>query len=205
MSFTPRLSKFVLTSHITFSVGWLGAVIVFLVLAITGLTSQNNQLSRSAYLAMELSAWYVIVPFCFASFVTGLLQSIGTKWGLFKHYWIMVKLFLTIGASVLLLLHMQPIGYLAGVAATDTAFSNSRELGLRMQLITDAGAATFVLLIITTISVYKPWGKIQFNQKKDKEYTSITKLFRFYVLIGLVALVLIVIIKHLFGSGMHGH
>ena len=39
---TSRLSKAILTSHITFSVGWLGAIAVFLVLAITGLTSQEG-------------------------------------------------------------------------------------------------------------------------------------------------------------------
>ncbi len=93
---TTRITKLVLTSHITFSVGWLGAVAVFLALAITGLTSQNIQLARSAYMAMEMSAWFVIVPFCLASLFTGLIQALGTKWGLFKHYWIVVKLFLTI-------------------------------------------------------------------------------------------------------------
>lgn len=39
MTLTPQLSKVVLTSHITFSVGWLGAIAVFLVLAIAGVTS----------------------------------------------------------------------------------------------------------------------------------------------------------------------
>ncbi len=83
----PRTSKIVLTSHITFSVGWLGAVAVFLALDITGLSSQNIQLARTAYVAMELSAWYVIVPFCLASLFTGVIQSLGTNWGLFKYYW----------------------------------------------------------------------------------------------------------------------
>jgi hypothetical protein len=211
MTFTPGFSKFVLTSHITFSVGWLGAVAVFLTLAITGMTSQDNQLARSAYLAMELSGWYVIVPFCFASFGTGLLQSIGTKWGLFRYYWITVKLFLTIGASVLLLLHMQPISYMAGVAKK-TALLDSQEIGLRMQLIAEAGAAIFALLIITTISAYKPWGKIQFKQKSNNEYIDAKqqkinkmKSLRFCVLIVLIVLFIIVIFKHLFSSGTHGH
>ncbi|HZH96176.1 MAG TPA: hypothetical protein VEY06_09840, partial [Flavisolibacter sp.] len=98
---TPRLSKALLTSHITFSVGWIGAVAVFLALAITGLTTQDNQLARSSLIAMELSAWFVVVPFCFTSLFTGVVQAFGTKWGLFKHYWIVVKLFLTVGSTVL--------------------------------------------------------------------------------------------------------
>lgn len=123
MTMTPRLSKVVLTSHITFSVGWLGAVAVFLALAITGITSQNIQLARASYLAMEIMSWFIIVPFCLASLLTGIVQSPGTKWGLFKHYWIVVKLILTIGATILLLLHLQPISLLAGMAA-ETKFSN---------------------------------------------------------------------------------
>ena len=207
---TPRLSKAMLTSHITFSVGWLGAVVVFLVLAITGLTSQDNQLARSSLIAMELSAWFVIVPFCLTSLFTGLVQAIGTKWGLFKHYWIVVKLFLTVGSTVLLLLHMQPISYLASVA-TDTSFSNSQYAEQIINLISKAGAAIIVLLVITTISIYKPWGKIQVKQNNNYNInmqdnaTKTKKSWTFYALIGLVSLIIIFIISHLFGGGMHGH
>ena len=49
----PRLRKFVLTAHVVSSVGWLGAIAVFLALAIAGLASQQAQLVRGAYLAME--------------------------------------------------------------------------------------------------------------------------------------------------------
>jgi hypothetical protein len=205
-----RISKLLLTSHITFSVGWLGAVAVFLALSITGLTSQNTQLVRSAYLAMELSAWFVIVPFCLASLFTGIVQALGTKWGLFKHYWIAVKLFLTIISTILLLLHMQPIGYLAGLAA-DTSFSNNQESGLRIQLIADAGAAILLLLAITTISVYKPWGKIKPGLRNNQQQNDVTdkkpnkKSLRFYSLIAIAILILVVIIKHLLGGGMGGH
>lgn len=50
---TPSLRKLVLTAHVTFSVGWLGAVAVFLAFVITGLTSQDAQIVRSAYQAMS--------------------------------------------------------------------------------------------------------------------------------------------------------
>ncbi|MDQ3019041.1 MAG: hypothetical protein M3R36_00475 [Bacteroidota bacterium] len=211
MTITARLSKFVLTSHIIFSVGWLGAVSVFVALAITGVTSQDTQLARAAYLAMEMSGWFVIVPFCLASLFTGLVQALGTKWGLFKHYWIAVKLLLTIAATILLLLHMKPISNLAGIA-TDISFSNTLLPGLRIQLIADAGAALLLLLATTTISIYKPWGKIKFRLRDNKQYTKVQymrtntkKSWRFYLLIGLITLVLLFIIMHLFGGGMGGN
>ncbi len=212
MTMNSRISRLVLTSHITFSVGWLGAVAVFLALAFTGLTSQDTQLARSAYMAMELSAWFIIVPFCLASLFTGLVQELGTKWGLFKHYWIVVKLFLTIVATIVLLFHMQPISYLAGLAA-DTSFSKIQQSGLQVQLIADAGAGILVLLAIITISVYKPWGKIKPGLRNNHEQNAdvrdkkkaTKKSSGFYLLIGLIILILIFIIMHLFGGGMGGH
>ena len=71
---------------------------------------------------MELTGWYVIVPFCFASLLTGLVQALGTPWGLFRHYWILVKLQIAILSTILLLLHMQATSRLAGAAA-ETIFS----------------------------------------------------------------------------------
>lgn len=212
MDFTPRLRKFMLTAHITSSVGWLGAIAAFLALAIAGLTSQDAQLIRSAYLAMELSGWYVIVPFCFASLLTGIVQALGTKWGLFKYYWIVVKLVLTIAATIILLLHMKPISYLAGLAA-ETTFLNNEQSGLRIQLIADAGAALVVLLAITTISVYKPWGRIQFglqnsqgrNIQVQDSMPTMKKSWKFYVSIGVIGLIILFIIKHLVGGGMGHH
>lgn len=62
MAMTPYVRKFALTAHVTSSVGWLGAVAVFLALAIAGLTSKDAQMVRAAYLAMELTTRFVIVP-----------------------------------------------------------------------------------------------------------------------------------------------
>jgi hypothetical protein len=121
----PGLRKSVLTAHITFSVGWLGAVAAFLALSVGGLISPDAGLVRGSYLAMKLTAWFVIVPFAFASLITGIVQSLGTTWGLFRHYWVLAKMFLTVFATIVLLLKV--IGYVARVAAT-TALS-SADLG----------------------------------------------------------------------------
>ena len=84
MSLTPRLRKLALTAHVTSSVGWLGAVAGFMAVSIAGLTSQDAQVVRAAYLAMELTSWFVIVPLAVAALLTGIVQSLGTPWGLFR-------------------------------------------------------------------------------------------------------------------------
>jgi uncharacterized membrane protein len=157
-----------LTAHVTSSVGWLGAVGVFLALAIVGLTSGDPRLARAAYLAMEVAGWYVIVPLCVASLVTGIVQSLVTKWGLFRHYWVVIKLVLTMFATGLLLLHTGAIRTMAAVAASST-LSPSAHRTLRVQLVFDAGAALAVLVVATILAVYKPRGMTRFGRRKECE------------------------------------
>jgi hypothetical protein len=164
-----RVRKFALTAHVTSSVGFLGAVAAFLALAIAGLTSGATQTVRAAYVAMELTAWYVVLPFSFASLFTGIVQALGTPWGLFRHYWVVVKLLVTMLSTAVLLLHMKPIAQLAALAAgAQWAVSDLR--GIRIQLVANAATALAVLLVATTLSVYKPQGMTAYGWRKTHEH-----------------------------------
>jgi hypothetical protein len=209
---TPGLRKFALTTHVTSSVGWLGAVGAFLALAIAGLVSQDAQIVRAAYLAMHLTTWFVIVPLCLAALLTGIVQSLGTTWGLFRHYWIVTKLLLTVLATIILLVHTQPIDRVAAVAAQTTLASGDLRQ-LRIQLVGDACAALFVLLVTTTLSVYKPWGMTPYGLRMQNEMTAAWRPntsrqvapWGRYVLFGIIGVVLLVLLLHLAGIGLHGH
>jgi hypothetical protein len=174
MTMTPGLRTFALTAHVTSSVGSLGAVAVFLALAVAGLTSQDAQRVRAAYVAMELTAWFVIVPLLFAALLTGLVQSLGTPWGLFRHYWVLVKLLLTVLAIVVLLLQMDGIGHVAGVAA-ETTLSSGDLLGLRRSIATHAAGGLLALLVPVALSLYKPRGLTRYGWRKQLE-----QLYRVY-------------------------
>lgn len=138
MIMTPSLRKLTLTAHVTASVGWIGALAVFLAHALASLISQDEQMVRAASLAMGLTALFVILPLSLASLTTGLVQALGTSWGLFRHYWILFKLLLTAIATIVLLLKLEPISYLAEVA-TETTFSSADLIGLRTSLMVHAG------------------------------------------------------------------
>jgi len=167
MAMPPRVRKLALTAHVTTSVGWLGAVAVFLALAVAGLTSRDTELVRAAYLVMGLTGWFVIVPLCLASLVTGVLSSLGTTWGLLRYYWVVAKLLITALSTLVLLVHMQPIGHIADVAAR-TELSSADLHGLRVQLVVQSGAALVVLLVATVLSVYKPQGRTKYGQRKQR-------------------------------------
>jgi hypothetical protein len=166
MTMPPRLRKLVLTAHITTTVGWLGAVVAFLALAVVGLTSQDAQTVRGAYLVMEPAAWLVLVPLAFASLLTGVVQSLGSAWGLFRHYWVLFKLLITVFATVVLLIYMETFGFMAGVATDPSA-----DLGVvrNASPTVHAALALLVLLVATVLAVYKPRGMTRYGRRKQQE------------------------------------
>src|SRR5687768_9248238 len=101
---TPGLRKLGLTLHIVLSVGWIGAVAAFLSLAL-GALSTDRAVAQASYLAMAVVARGMLVPLSIGALVSGIAQALATKWGLFRHYWVLVKLALTLLATAALLVH----------------------------------------------------------------------------------------------------
>lgn len=194
----PTLRKSLLTLHLVLSVGWLGAVLAYLVVAVAGLNTADDGLARAAYRIMALLGWWVIVPSALAALATGLVQSVATDWGLTRYYWILAKLALTVAATAVLLRH--PAGGL------------------------------IVLLAITAISVFKPWGLTPFARRAAKltetaeaippvpampvfgaktarsgQITISTTLWRLCVAHAVIGAVVLGVVLHLSGGGMHHH
>jgi len=164
---TPGLRKLGLSAHVASSVGWLGAVAVSLALAVIGITSQDPQLVRSVYLTLEPVGWFVLVPLSIASLLTGLVQSFGTRWGLFRHYWILTKLVITVLATAVLLMYMQTLGNLADLASdvgNTTKIANVKS----PSAVLHAGAAVLLLLTATALSIYKPRGLTPHGQRSQE-------------------------------------
>lgn len=154
----PGLRKLTLTVHVTCSVGWVGAVAASLALGIAGLTSPDEQAVRAAYLMLEISGWAVLVPLGLASLLTGLIQSLGTTWGLFRHHWILFKLAITIVATGILLLYMQTLGNLADLAARPPSTGAGLDQLRTPTAVAHATGGLLLLLVATALSVYKPRG-----------------------------------------------
>jgi len=167
MMMTPRVRKLALAAHITLSVGWIGAVAAYIALDVSAATGQDAQALRAAYLGMELIAWYVIVPLAFAALLTGLVMSLGTKWGLFEHYWVLISLLLTIIATGVLLVETRTISGFADRAADPSASGDDlRALG--GTLVHSVGG-TLLLLVILVLNVYKPRGLTPYGWRKQRE------------------------------------
>lgn len=154
---SPPFRKACLAAHVVTSIGWIGAIVAFLVLALAGTRTPDLALARGFGVAVATTGWWAVVPFCLASLTTGIIQSLGTPWGLVRHYWLAIKLLLTLLATLALLIHMQPTSWLGEAAAGRTA-SLADLAAVQRQLAVDAGAAVIVLILATLLSIYKPPG-----------------------------------------------
>jgi hypothetical protein len=216
MIMRPAVRKFALIAHVVSSVGWLGSVAAFLVLSVVGLTSRNAETVRSAYLAMDLIGQFAVVPLSLLAVLTGVVQALGTHWGLFRYYWVLTKFTLTIVATLLLILHQFTAVAAAAARVSVGAVGALPDVGrLGTQLVFDASAAIVVLLVTTTLSVYKPWGQTAYAERKDLDRALASPTIHeqsrplpaglrlFFAILGMIVAAAIVV--HLAGGGMGHH
>ena len=157
MTLGPRWRKFILVTHITTSAGWIGAVAVSLVLSVCGWMSSDPGLVRASYLTLLPTCQWALVPLSLLSLATGLIQSLLGRWGLFQHYWVVIKLLMNVGASTVLLLYTRTLSQLAGQAGAATSEADLAMLRNPSPVL-HATAALILLLVAVVLSVYKPAG-----------------------------------------------
>jgi uncharacterized membrane protein len=168
MTLSPGIRKFMLAVHLTSSLGWIGAAAAYLPMVIVVLASDDAQIVRDSTRLMELIDWYVIVPMAIVALITGLVLSLGTSWGLFRHYWVVFSLLLTAFGMFILVEYSITLREMAAVAASPT-FSHSD-----LDFLKDPGHAVhnigglMLLLTVTVLNVYKPRGLTRYGWRKQQ-------------------------------------
>lgn len=166
---TP-VRKLALTLHIILSLGWVGAAAAYLVLGVSTMGSVPEETVRAAWIAKEVIGWYAIVPLAAGALITGLVMSLGTRWGLFRHYWVVITFGLTTFSTVILLLHMQTVSAAAAAARGTIAIDLDR-FGADL---VHPGVGLGILVVITALNVYKPRGLTRYGwrvQEQQREST----------------------------------
>ena len=159
------LRKLTLTAHVASSVGWLGAVAGCGALAVVGRTSDDQQLVRGAYLAVDVIVRFVIVPLALGAVLTGLVQALGTQWGLFRHYWVAIKFIVTVVAAGVMLASLDMVGDLANMAAQHH-LAPAEMAAHRTDLVVHTVGGAGLLLVPLALSIYKPRGVTRYGHRK---------------------------------------
>ena len=163
MRLTPGARKLLLSLHLAVSVGWIGAVVVYLALGLSAVSSGDPFTMRAAWSAMEVAGWYVCVPLAGTSVLTGVAIALGSKWGLFRHYWVLISFLLTVFCAAILLLHMPTVSSTADLAQT---LDGSALEALGGDLLHPA-VGLVVLLVVHVLNVYKPAGLTRYGWRRQ--------------------------------------
>jgi hypothetical protein len=161
----PAVRKLALIIHLTCSVGWVGAVVAYLALGVFAVRTSDPESVRVAWTAMEVTGWYAIVPLAIAALLTGIVISLGTPWGLFRHYWVLISLVLTVFCTVVLLLHMPSVSSTAAMVREMSGTDVSAHGGDLFH----PGVGLVVVLAVMVLNVYKPRGLTPYGWRKQQE------------------------------------
>lgn len=165
----PWLRKLMLTVHVLASVGWFGAAASVLALAVAALTARDT--GSALYQATEVIWRSTIIPVSVATLLTGIVQGLGTRWGLVRHYWVLTKLVITVAAVLLLALHtrslLPALAHAAMDASAGVASASAHAHGgmpPRVHLVVASGGTMALLLAAASLSIFKPWGRTPFRR-----------------------------------------
>ena len=154
MQTSKRVRLAVLTIHIGASVGSLGAVASFLVLAILGFTATDVETAQSVYVSMDRIALLVVLPTVLSALLSGLVEGFITHYGVFRQTWVRTKLVLTAVALIVLIAKIPLIGRAVRIARLEVPDPEMHFVGL--QLLVHSAGGLAVLLAALALSVYKP-------------------------------------------------
>lgn len=168
------MRKVVLAAHVIVSFGLLGLSSAMLVLGAVAATTPNPETARAAYLSMGIFTRGVIQPVAIGALATGVVLSLGTPWGLFRHAWIVAKLALTVATILCGIFVVSPTlqRALAATAIGGAPLADQSSWSAPALLVAASGANVLMLGAATAISVFKPWGTLARRGRPAREEPS---------------------------------
>lgn len=159
---SPALRKLFLTLHVGFSVSWLGACGAMLILSLIGMLTADVELRYAAYAFMHIFDLVLVIPLVLLSISSGLLVSLGTPWGLFQYWWVVIKLLISLG--IVGFAGVQENFWVRGLAE-QTAQNRTAAVGaVALDLVICMVVFLVTLWAATILSIYKPWGRTQWGE-----------------------------------------
>jgi hypothetical protein len=149
--------KLLLSLHIATTVSVLGAGLVLLTLGIASLGGADP---RTIYPAAYLVDTWLVVPLAVLSLGTGLGLGLLTQWGVFRYWWVTIKLAITTVLTGIVLFVLVPrLGMVA--ALVTAADSGPLPEGSRVLLVIAPVLASLFLLLNVGLAIFKPGRRLR--------------------------------------------
>jgi hypothetical protein len=163
----PRTRKSILLVHIASAGAWLGIDVVMAVLVFTALFTDDDRTKALSFQALGLVAVWPLLTMGMLCLLTGILLGLGSRYGLFRYWWVAVKLALNLLLSGLVLVALAPEVADAAERARQFDAGLPAPLGVG-DLIFPPIVSPTALLVAMVLAVFKPWGRIRAaNQPKE--------------------------------------
>jgi uncharacterized membrane protein len=150
-----RSRKLVLVLHIASVGSWLGIDVVMAVLIFTGMITDDYETKAIGFKALEIIAVWPMTISGLVCLVTGVLLAYGSKYGLTKYWWVVIKLTLNLLLTSLVLVALRP-----GVNEMAESARNGEPLN-SMDMIFPPIVSPTLLMFAVVLSVFKPWGLLR--------------------------------------------
>ena len=141
-----------LVVHVAASAAWLGLTLGLLALALTAATTESAPMIEAACRSMKVFTDWLVIPVALLTLLSGLVLSLGTKWGLARHHWVFTKFWLT----------LSPSPRRSSRCVRGQCRGRNRRLGLTpadpLDLVMGPVVSFSAYVFMTVISVLKPWG-----------------------------------------------
>ena len=155
-----RTRKVTLVVHLVSAGAWIGIDVMVAVLVGVGWFSDDPVRQGTAYQAL---GWFVVWPMLSAgllSLASGLVLGLGSKWGLVRYWWVLVKLVLNVVLCTLILVALRP--GLPEVVDHGRALATGAASDIDVSFLFFPPAVSLTaLLVASTLAVFKPWGRVR--------------------------------------------
>jgi hypothetical protein len=153
--FGRRTRNVVLTVHIVVSVGLLGDSAGFLAVAIRRSLSNDPAMIESSHELLGMFALFFGIPLSFLTLITGVALGMGTRFGVFRHGWVIAKLVLIVTVIIVGATVLRPV--LSDDAGADSGSG---------MLIAGAAYDVVALTAATALAVFKPRRRTSINSHR---------------------------------------
>jgi hypothetical protein len=165
---SPSLRKAVLVLHIVSAISWMGVDIALFVLLMSARTTDDPALVVSGFTAIRMIVPVAVPPLSLSILATGLILGLGSRWGLVRYWWVLIKLLLSLVMVVLVFVSLVPgvNSIAASATATMSADAVRTSLGELPTMLLFPPIVSFLMLGTATIlSIFKPWHRTPWSRE----------------------------------------
>jgi hypothetical protein len=160
--FGSRGQRILKIIHLVLAGLWLGGGLALnLMVAVLGPGQSGGEL-LGYDLARKFVDDFIIIPGANGCLLSGLLISLFTPWGFFRHRWVAVKWLLTVTCILFGTFYLGPRVNGQPLLSLDLGLAAAADpvyLANRLESMAGGWVQTVILVFMVTISVLKPWKK----------------------------------------------